>query len=386
MAKNKKTVDTIDLRPKQIKDVLTHNIELKIPTFVWGQPGIGKSDIVRQIAEDTDSDFVDIRLSQIEPTDIRGMPYPAKEIKEQIINNVKEQVQENTVKWAPPHFFPTDDSRKTIIFLDEMNAAPPTVQAASYQLVLDRRVGEYVLPHNSAVLAAGNRMTDRGTTFKMAKPLQNRFMHLTMVSHFEDWQEWALLKRVNKDVVGFISWSKEDLNKFDPESASHAFPTPRSWEMVSRVLPDMDAKFYDDVITAAMIAGCVGDGVALKFMEYRKNAATLPNPSDILDGKVEDLSNKDEVSLQYALSTGLCYELRDRYDSVRDMKDTTPQRKRWYQDSDNFIKFIMDNFGTEMQILAMRTAMALYKLPFNPKYQKHWERFSEENQEMVLRA
>ena len=192
------------------------------------------------------------------------------------------------------------------------------------------------------------------------------------------------MKSLSKDVVGYLSFAKEDLNQFDPTSASHAFPTPRSWEMVSKILDGID-NIHDDVVTTAMIGGCVGDGVSFKFMEYRRNAATLPNPSDILDGKVKKLDN-DEVSLQYALATGLCYELRDRHDKVKDLKDSDAARKRWYEDSDNFIGFIMESFTVEMAILAMRTAMALYKLPFNPKNQKRWKDFSDAHQEMVLRA
>ena len=143
MAK-KKSIDTVDLKPKQVSNVLRHNIRLKIPTYLWGAPGIGKSDIVRQIATEMGADFIDVRLSQIEPSDIRGMPYPDKDA-----------AGNSVVSWAPPSFFPKDSTRPSIIFLDEMNAAAPTIQAASYQLVLDRRVGEYKLPDNAAVLAAG---------------------------------------------------------------------------------------------------------------------------------------------------------------------------------------------------------------------------------------
>ena len=175
-----KISQTRTVSPQEAKTAITHCLALKRPVMVWGAPGIGKSDIVKQIGNDAKREVIDIRLPLWEPTDIKGIPF---------FNS-----KSNTMEWAPPAELPSDPKSKAILFLDELNSAPPSVQAAAYQLILNRRVGTYKLPEGVSIVAAGNRETDKGVTYRMPAPLANRFVHLEMRVDFEDWSMWATEK------------------------------------------------------------------------------------------------------------------------------------------------------------------------------------------------
>jgi MoxR-like ATPase len=210
--------------PNEAKSALTHCIKLQRPIMMWGAPGIGKSDIVKQIADAQKREVVDIRLPLWEPTDIKGIPY----------YNAKE----NNMVWASPAELPTDPESTAIVFLDELNSAAPAVQAAAYQLILNRRVGQYHLPKGVSIVAAGNRDSDKGVTYRMPAPLANRFVHIELRVDFEDWMEWATNQHIHADVVGYCTFAKQDLYDFDPRGSSRSFATPRSWSFVSQLLSD----------------------------------------------------------------------------------------------------------------------------------------------------
>ena len=270
MSDNTRTVS-----PNKAKASIRHAMLKQRPIFLWGPPGIGKSDIVHQIAEQFDAPVIDVRLSLWEPTDIKGIPY--------FDSNDSKMV------WAPPGELPDADfaakHKHIVLFLDEMNSAAPAVQAAAYQLILNRKVGTYRLPDNVMIVAAGNREADKGVTYRMPAPLANRFVHLEMQVNFDDWFQWAVNNRVHKDVVGFLNFSKKDLYDFDPKSPSRSFATPRSWSFVSELLDDG----LDEAITTDLVAGSVGEGLAVKFMAHRKVAASMPDPTEILAGKVKEM-------------------------------------------------------------------------------------------------
>ena len=221
---------------------------MRRPTFLWGPPGIGKSDLVQQIGDDTGRNVVDVRLALWEPTDIKGIPYFDS-------NN-------GTMTWAPPAELPTDPDSKDILFLDELNSAPPAVQAAAYQLILNRKVGTYKLPDGVDIVAAGNRDGDRGVTYRMPAPLANRFIHLEMKVDFEDWQDWATLNHVHPEVVGYVGFAKQDLYDYDPKSPSKSFATPRSWSFVSDLVSDPE---IDTETLTNLVSGAVGDGLLLSL-------------------------------------------------------------------------------------------------------------------------
>jgi hypothetical protein len=282
-----RTVSSIQAR----KSLLTA-FKAKRPLFLWGPPGIGKSELVEGLTAELGGLMIDLRLGQMEPTDIRGIPFYNKD--------------KNVMEFAPPVDLPDAATAAqypiVVLFLDEMNSAPASVQSAAYQLILNRRVGKYVLPDNVVMVAAGNRESDKGVTYRMPTPLANRFIHQEMKVDFNSWQEWAVQHNIHKDVVGYLSFAKQDLYDFDAKSSSRAFATPRSWSFVSQLLTD---ETTDDDTVTNLIAGTVGEGLAVKFMAHRKVAGRMPNPMDILKGKVKDLNVK-EVSAMYSLVISMC--------------------------------------------------------------------------------
>jgi len=339
--------------------------DTKRPVFLWGPPGIGKSELIESITKDLGGHVIDLRLGQMDPTDIRGIPYYNKE--------------NNLMDWAPPIDLPSEELAKqyplVVLFFDEMNSAAPSVQAAAYQLVLNRRIGKYVLPDNVVIVAAGNREGDKGVTYRMPAPLANRFIHLELRCDFEAWQRWAVKHGIHKDVVGYVSFSKQDLFDFDPKSSSRAFATPRSWTFVSQLLDD---KLPSGVETD-LVAGTIGDGTAVKFMAHRKVAGSMPNPTDILEGKVKELQTK-EISAMYSLTVSMCYELR-AFNEKKDKDDT-----KWHAMVDNFFQFMMDNFTTELTVMGARVALTVYNLPFVPNKLKTFDDFHKRYGKYIVQA
>ena len=337
----------------------------KRPVFLWGPPGIGKSDVVAEIAAELGGAIIDLRMAQMEPTDIRGIPFFNKD--------------NGKMDWAPPVDLPDEEFASqypiVVLFLDEMNSAPPSVQAAGYQLILNRRVGKYKLPDNVVIVAAGNRDSDKGVTYRMPMPLANRFIHLEMKADFTSWQNWAVNHNIHKDVVGYLSFAKQDMYDFDAKSSSRAFATPRSWCFVSDLLDDdmdVDTQFN-------LIAGCVGEGLAVKFSAHRKISGRLPDPADILSGKVKDLAVK-EISAMYALTIAMCYELKDA------TENKTVDQKQFHVMADNFFSYMMNNFETELVVMGAKIALKTYKLPIEPMQLKNFDDFYKKYGKYIVEA
>jgi hypothetical protein len=350
------------LSPNKAKNSIKHAIKKQRPIFIWGPPGIGKSDIVHQIGEYMDAHVIDVRLSLWEPTDIKGIPYYA--------------ANDNTMKWAPPVELPSKEFAKKhkaiILFLDEMNSAAPAVQAAAYQLILNRKVGTYTLPDNVYIVAAGNREADKGVTYRMPAPLANRFVHLELAVDFDDWFQWAVDNNIHKDVVGYLTFSKKDLYDFDPKSPSRSFATPRSWSFVSELLEDE----LDEETTTDLVSGAVGEGLAIKFVAHRKVAAQMPNPTDILSGKVKELKTK-EISAMYSLTVSLCYELKEASDKGD---------KKFDDKVDKFLRFMMDNFETELVVMGIKLALTQYALPIDPDEVECFDEFHDRFGKYITKA
>lgn len=366
MSKKATALQTLALSPSKTSQVIRHMLGRQVSLFIWGPPGISKSSIIKQLAAEMGMEFIDIRLSQMDPTDLRGIPYPTTD-----------ENGEQGMRWSAPLILPRDPKARAIILLDEFNSAPPSVQAGAYQLVLDRKLGEYEVPEGCMIIAAGNRETDKGITFRMPSPIANRFVHIEMQHDFEDWQRWALNASVDPTVVGYLTTFKDELFQFDAASASRGFATPRSWEFVSRIVNDADA--VPESVLMALVAGAVGDGLAVKFMEYRKNAADLPDPSQVLAGNVTTLKRND-VSLCYSLTTALCYELRQA--SIKCKAEN--KLEDYDKMCDNFLGFMMDNFTPEVTIMGARTAMAVFQLQFRASKIKNFEKFVSKYREFIM--
>jgi hypothetical protein len=356
--------DTRTITSKDARTSIARCFETKRPVFLWGPPGIGKSDLIEGIAADMNALVIDLRLGQMEPTDLRGIPFYNRDT--------------GTMDWAPPVDLPNTELAEKydniVLFLDELTSGAPSVQAAAYQLVLNRKIGNYNLPDNVVIVAAGNRESDKGVTYRMPTPLANRFVHLELKVDFDSWVDWAVVNKIHRDVVGYLTFAKGDLYDFDSKSSSRAFATPRSWTFVSDLIDDrMDANTMTN-----LIAGTVGEGLAIKFMAHRKFAQKMPNPSDILNGKVTGLEVR-EVSAMYSLVISMCYELKDALDNGIDNDD-------FHKMADNFFRFMIDNFEVELVVMGARVALTTYKLPLQPTKLKNFDEFHKKYGKYILNA
>jgi hypothetical protein len=352
-------------RPRDVRTLLTRCMEVGRPAMVWGPPGIGKSELIAEIGAEQGRPVIDMRLLLLEPTDIKGIPYYDPESK--------------TMKWAQPADLPTNNYlSNAILFMDEINAAPPSVQAASYQLILNRRIGEYRLPDGVSMVCAGNRESDKGVTYRMPSPLANRLVHIEMAANFEDWQKWAINNRVHADVVGFLSHHKQKLYNFDPKSPDRAFATPRSWFFVSQLITDKMA----DSMNTALVAGTVGEGLATEFAAHRKVSARMPKPEDVVLGKEKKLNVKD-LSAMYSLTISMCYTLQE-WVARAEKKEDGFDKAQWHVCVDNFFEFMMENFQTEMIVLGAKTALRDYALPINHRQLKNFRAFHDKYGKFIL--
>jgi hypothetical protein len=207
----------------------------------------------------------------------------------------------------------------------------------------------------------------------MPAPLANRFVHLELRHDFEDWLNWATSNRIHEQVVGYLGFAKQDLYDFDPKSSSRAFATPRSWSFVSDLLTDDD---LDEGTLTDLVSGAIGEGLAVKFMAHRKVAKQMPNPTDILAGKVSKCNIK-EISAMYSLSISLCYELQEA-----DKKRV----KNWDGMADNFFRFIMDNFPTELVVMGAKIALTNYQLPFDSSKLSNFDEFHDKFGKYIITA
>jgi len=270
--------------------------------MLWGQPGVGKSDAVKQAAHmlgervGKTANVTVASLLLMNPIDLRGIPTKDQNAAGELV-----------AKWLTPEIFKMDpaDNVINVLFLDEISAAPPSVQAAAYQICLDKRVGEHKLPKNCIVIAAGNRVTDKSVAYKMPKALGNRLTHFEMTPSVEDWKIWAYSHDISPAIIGFINHKNEYLCKFDANNDDVAFATPRSWEMVDNYM-----KLISDSITMEMmfpcIAGTVGLGIAQEFATYIKVYDKIPQWSYVESGQMKTIPetiNRTNPDLMFAFAS-----------------------------------------------------------------------------------
>jgi len=279
------------MRPIQLLTVL--NLEFlstseghHTPTMLWGPPGVGKSQMVAQVAAKHRVPVIDIRLSQMEPSDLRGIPFRSG----------------NQVEWAVPALLPDNNRHgpEGILFLDEITSAPPAVSAAAYQLILDRRLGEYQVPEHWAIFAAGNRQGDRGVTYTMPAPLANRFSHFEVETNLDDWVIWAYRNGIDERIIAFLRFRPELLFDFDPAHNQVAFPSPRSWEFAHRGLQKFDR--HPQLLQSTLQA-CVGPAAGVELHTFVNSLEQMPDLDAIVAG--EEVAVPDEIDLQYAVAAAL---------------------------------------------------------------------------------
>lgn len=245
---------------------------IKHSVFMWGPPGIGKSSVVKKIAKDSDMQLIDLRISQLAPTDLRGLPY----------------VEDGRAKFAPPTFLPTEGSG--ILFVDEFNMASPSMMGIAQQLILDRQVGDYVVPDGWFIVAAGNRTEDRAAVSQMPAPVANRFIHFNVEADLPSWKEYAISQGVNEQIVSFLNFRPQLL--FDFNKNATAWPSPRSWEFAGSLL-DIGVE----------VDAAVGGGTAAEFYAYQSIYSRLPDVDSILSGGSVEVPK--EPSLMYAVCGAL---------------------------------------------------------------------------------
>lgn len=293
------------MTPSELKTYLNNIVtkKLQISTMIWGAPGIGKSSIVAQVAKSEKIGFIDVRLSQLAPTDLRGLPVAVPlpdtaKLKAGV--DPKRQKIEGISKWYPPEFLPREG--EGILFLDELNMAPPAMQGMAQQLILDRRVGNYTVPPGWFVWAAGNRKEDRAAVFDMPTPLANRFLHLQVEADFESFKEYAIASGIHEQIVAFLSYRPSLLHKLDPRQP--AWPSPRSWEMASQLHA-----------VGLETSPAIGEETTVEFKAYISLYKSLPELRKILEGTGDAIAFPSEPSVRYATTVGLALRSKDAEES-----------------------------------------------------------------------
>ena len=254
------------LRPSELAEVLATLVKARQPTLVWGPPGAAKSMIARQVASDHGYNYVDIRALLLDPVDLRGIPW---------------RDEDGRTRWAPPVFLPpTASTALWLLNLEELASCVPMVQAALYQLSLERKCGEYELPEGASIIACSNRENDRGIVHRMPTPLANRFVHLEIRVDARDWCAWGAANGIAPEVLFFIELEPELLHAFDPQSKEHAFSSPRSWEFASNIVKNRNG--LDPEVERALFRGTVGEAAAVQFTAFLKVWRELPHPRAVI--------------------------------------------------------------------------------------------------------
>jgi len=435
------------LKPSELLLAMNLAHKARRSVMVWGAPGIGKSDIARQFAdyrfplverevseesleaeeqvatmlEEASADstsrapkrktaklstkypvlnqthnIVDLRLAQVEPTDLRGIPVPVKFyvdaegkfVPDAVISkllaenkDISSYTQKNQVVWAPPALLDLPATWEGVIFMDEANQAIPVVQAAAYQLFLDRRIGELVLPQGAFVLAAGNREGDGGVTFKLALPLRDRMTHIELKPDFEEWKSnYAIRKQVHPMVVGYLATNTKDFNTLSTDDKNICGgSSPRSWVTVSDYLYEAEADGMDRDqrrVLWALIEGTVGDDITGRFKTFYENVAKLPSTMDILNGKITDLSAYKadmDISKGFTVCLNLAYKIISTHEEVKSGGAFETTLNKWY---DNMLRFLHASFDEEPELImmAMKT-MYMQKIYMSPSKIPYFKTF-----------
>jgi len=282
------------MKPSDITRYLTAVLPTRRPIWLWGAPGTGKSSVVRQAVDSIfpagGGQVWELRATEFEGVDLRGVPH----------------IVAGKTAWALPDLFPTNPADKGVLFLDELPQGEADVQKFFAKVALDRSFGEYELPPEVYVVAAGNRQQDKAGVGRVLTHLLNRFAHVDFDVDLDDWCAWAVANDVDHDVISFVRWKETAyLLDFRPESGDRAFATPRSWHMASDILKTCP----DDLLVQAL-GGVVGVGKAAELVAHRALRAKLPDVDDILANPTTASVPGREASVIYSLIGALADRLR----------------------------------------------------------------------------
>ncbi|MBO7328489.1 MAG: AAA family ATPase [Lentisphaeria bacterium] len=260
--------------------------------MIWGPPGVGKSAIVRSVAEKNGCAFIDLRLAQMEAIDIKGLPVP----------------EQDGVHWKISSAYPRDEQSRGILFLDELSACDRTIQTAAYELILDRKLGDdYRLPDNWLIVAAGNRIEDSASAISMSSALANRFLHVELEYNTGSWMEWAMRSNIHGAVSGLIKFKPQLLADMDEDSQNleRGFPTPRSWERTSLLLNRLSAGEVPEVLLQAMVCGLVGNSAGLELISFYNLYNEMQKIVEIMLDPASEIHIPADIAKRYALTSAL---------------------------------------------------------------------------------
>lgn len=338
---------------------LVENPELSgaIPAIMLrGAPGVGKSTIVRSVANKLGIGFIDVRLAQMERVDFAGLP----------------SVKDGVTEWNVPAFWPRDPKSKGIILLDEITSAPSDCQVAAYSVVLDRRIpnSNYVLPNGWLIVAAGNRTCDRAVVKTMSSALANRFVHFEVEANSEDWVKWAVLNEINPAVIGFINYRPALLFKMEGQNLEQGWPSPRSWERVSNCINMFNGSTE---LLRKVIYGLIGNGVGVEFMEFFKMSAEFDSILEVMTNEKAEFELPDKADRRFAVASAVVYHLWNG----KDENDTEARVNGFYK--------ILMKMPNDFAAMMVRTAMlgnksvtpmdAMKKIMMNKNYKAASEKF-----------
>lgn len=357
MANSQNSIFDKGITVRQIATAINLAASLNKSVMFFGGAGIGKSEKVAQCADFMfplteeqraagQSNLVDVRLSDKDPTDLAGVPVPV----------TMENGDVRTV-YATPSMWPKDPNWKGIIFLDELSNASAPLQQAAYQVVLDHKIGNYKFPKGAVFVAAGNREGDGGASFELLKPLANRFMIYEIQENLDIWiEDYALPCNVHRTVVGYLKHQPHKFNTSEAPNKGPAYATPRSWVTASDILKQYDAGKIDDQTMRAAIQGTIGNGMDSELTDYHKRTHKIPSAEDILSGKVKDFEVKaDEVDLIYVAAQGCMSVLR------QDMQDENKKDAEIVSRVDNYLGFLYNNYHKSQMDIVVGLCIGLFK-------------------------
>ena len=329
---------------REFKECVEFNIkhEIRHAVLGLGAPGVGKSQVVRQIGEELGYKVIDLRLAQMSEVEIGGLIYP--------------NADRTKTRWLAPEVLPDEerDGKKTILLLDEITSCPKRVQVAAYQLILDRRVGQYRLPEGTFVIGLGNREDDDGVYIHLAGPLADRFeIHFIDVD-FKTWKnDFAIPYGVHKHVIDYLNFKPTALHtqKDDPESM--VFATPRSWERVSDILK-CDSDITKPVVFNK-IAGNIGEVEAAQFIRFVGEKGDNITVDDYLEKKVEAPKDHDKAAI-------LINALVDRVSFLKNVPDAESLSQEERQEAEKIIDAVFRLGVAEHIIIGVRDMLEINRI------------------------
>lgn len=439
--------ELLQLSPSSLRIAIRRAIKARVPVFIWGEPGIAKSSVLKQIATEMGVAYIDFRLASKQPNDIRGLPFPVTQdgvagvkwepalllprdlnvdrvhefdaapriiyfhnplsrsnfiryipvvdikveaidplhtaiILDQTPNSVRIAITDAAGNYVSGFArYMITGKAKGIVGLDEFNSAIRSVQGATYSLFLDRQIDDYDVPEDVYLAALGNNDTDGGVTYTLAKPIENRMIHLFAKMEYADWAEHAMSARFNPIVQGFYKCFPHLLHKFDVRSPSRSFPTARTAEFLSNLMNANTVEEMSDPIGRSLITGAIGNSVGMQFVTYMELASKMIDPDDVLRGKVSKFDNRHDISLCVVMATSLLYILQSEAEKLSDInkRDPSPELKNWMIRADNFIGFMRANYLAPIMINVVREAVARCNLPMSHTKMPNYRAFYEEH-------